>query len=56
MKKARINLSEDIRNYLEARLRSLELYKLLPEIYKRAAKRKVSLDSADVIRHYRDIR
>ena len=56
MKRAKINLSEDIRNYLEARVRSLELHRLLPELYKRAAKRRVNLDSTAIIRHYRDIR
>ncbi len=56
MKRAKINLSEDIRNYLEARLMSFELYGLLPGIYRRASKRRVNLDSADVIRYYRDAR
>ncbi|MEM0143065.1 MAG: hypothetical protein QXL94_03825 [Candidatus Parvarchaeum sp.] len=56
MKKAKINIAEDVRNYLESRTKSLELHAMLPKLYKRAKRRKVSMDSTAIIRHYRDTR
>ncbi|ASI13782.1 Phd family antitoxin [Candidatus Mancarchaeum acidiphilum] len=56
MNKANINISKEIRDYLEAKTRSLELYALLPEISKRAKNRKVTLNSTRIIRKYRDSR
>jgi hypothetical protein len=56
MEKAKINVSTDVRNYLEAKTRSIELYMLLPEIFKRAKKRKASGNSTAMIREDRDSR
>lgn len=42
--KADINISEDVRNYLEAKTKSIELYEMLPKIFKRAKKRRAQLD------------
>jgi len=54
--RAKINVSEDVRNYLEAKTKSIELYEILPKIFKRAKKRKVSGDSTAMIREDRDSR
>ena len=56
MEKAKVNVSEEVRNYLEAKTKSLELHELLPDIFKRAKKRKIHLDSTAIIRYYRDTR
>jgi len=56
MKRANINLSEDVRGYLEAKSKSLRLNQLLPELRRRALKIKVSGDSSQIIRQYRDAR
>ncbi|MCL5090124.1 MAG: antitoxin [Candidatus Marsarchaeota archaeon] len=56
MEKAKINVSVEVRNYLEAKTRSIELYGMLPEIFKRAKRRKVSGNSAAMIREDRDSR
>ncbi|MCL4380926.1 hypothetical protein M1141_01480 [Candidatus Marsarchaeota archaeon] len=56
MEKAKVNVSTDVRNYLEAKARSIELYGLLPEIFKRAKKRKALGNSTAMIRKDRDSR
>lgn len=56
MKKAKINVSEDVRSYLEAKMKSLHLHQLLPELKKKALNIKIAGDSTAIIRHYRDIR
>ena len=56
MEKAKINVSVEVRNYLEAKTRSIELYALLPGIFKRAKKRKALGNSAAMIREDRDSR
>ena len=56
MEKAKINVSVEVRNYLEAKTRSIELYELLPKIFKRAKKRKASGNSTAMIREDRDSR
>lgn len=56
MEKARVNVSEDVRDYLEAKTKSIELHELLPGIFKRARRRKVSGDSTAMIREDRDSR
>ncbi len=54
MKKAKVNVAEDVRGYLEARAKSIELHELLPKLHKRALKIKVDGDSTEIIKHYRD--
>ncbi|MGC8537840.1 MAG: antitoxin [Candidatus Micrarchaeia archaeon] len=56
MERAKVNVSTEVRNYLEAKARSIELYTMLPEIFKRARRRRVSGDSAAMIRKDRDSR
>ena len=56
MDKARVNVSAEVRNYLEAKTKSIELYALLPEIFKRAKRRKASGNSIAMIREDRDSR
>lgn len=56
MRKAEINWSEEIRNFIEGRLRSYELRQLLREVRKKARLRKVSVDSTKLIRGDRDQR
>lgn len=56
MDKAKVNVSAEVRNYLEAKARSIELYALLPGIFKRAKKRKALSNSAAMIREDRDSR
>jgi hypothetical protein len=48
--------SGDIRNYIEARAKSLRLKKLMKKIYKDADKIKVKGDSTRLIREDRDAR
>lgn len=56
MKKAKINVSEDVRSYLEAKAKSLKLHQLLPELKRKALRIKISGDSTKIIREYRDAR
>jgi len=56
MKRAEINWSEEIRSFIEKRLRSYELQQSLREIRKKARKRKVSVDSTELIREDRERR
>jgi hypothetical protein len=56
LKKAKVNVSEEVREYLEAKAKSIRLYALLPAIHKRASRIKISGDSTEIIRHYRDTR
>lgn len=56
MKRAEINWSEEIRGFIEKRLRSYELQQSLREIRKKARKRKVSVDSTELIREDRERR
>ena len=51
-----LNWSEELRRYIEARIKSFRLHKLLPEIYKSADKIKVNWDSTLLIRKDRDTR
>lgn len=55
MKASDINWSEDIRNYIEARIKSLKLNKLLKTIVP-VSKKKGSEDSTALIREWRDMR
>lgn len=55
MQASEINWSEDIRSYIEARVKSLKLYKLLKTM-RPVHKRKGSEDSTSLIREWRDIR
>ena len=56
MKNARINWSEEIRAFIERRLRSYELYNMLKTIRERSGKRKVFTDSTKLIREDRELR
>lgn len=56
MKESSINWSNDIREYIEARGKSLKLHKLLPKIYKDANKIKVKGDSSALVREDRESR
>ncbi len=56
MDRAKVNVSAEVREYLEAKTRSIELYALLPGIFKRAKRRKVSGNSTAMIREDRDSR
>jgi len=56
MKEMDVNWSEDIRNYIEARIKSFRLHQVLPQIYKTADKIKVKGDSTILIREDRDSR
>jgi hypothetical protein len=49
MKASQINWSDDIREYIEARAKSLRLHKLLAKIYKDADKIRVKGDSSVLI-------
>ena len=51
-----LNWSEELRGYIETRIKSFRLHKLLPEIYKTASKIRVKGDSALFIREDRDAR
>jgi len=55
MKATDINWSEDIRSYIEARIKALRLSKVLKSIVP-GSKRKGSEDSSDIIREWRDAR
>ncbi len=56
MKEMDVNWSEDIRNYIEARIKSFRLNQILPHIYKTADRIKVKSDSTILIREDRDSR
>ena len=55
MKASDINWSEDIRNYIEARIKSLKLNKVLKSMAP-VSKKKGSQDSTAIIREWRDAR
>ena len=55
MKATDINWSEDIRNYIEARIKSLRLNKVLKSIVP-VSKKKGGEDSTAIIREWRDAR
>lgn len=55
MKATDINWSEEIRNYIEARIKALRLSKVLKSIVP-GPKRRGSEDSGDIIREWRDAR
>jgi hypothetical protein len=56
MEEMNINWSEELRKYIDARIRSFRLHRALPQIYKTANKIKVKGDSAVLIREDRDAR
>ena len=56
MEEIDINWSEELRKYIETRIKSYRLHKLLPSIYKTAGMIKVKGDSALLIREDRDSR
>jgi len=56
LKGAGLKLSEEVREYIEARAKSLKLHELLPKLHKKAKRIKVGGDSVGVIREYRDYR
>ena len=56
MKKININWSEEIRKFIEDRIRSYELLEVLEEIRSRAKKRRVRVDSTLLIREDREKR
>ncbi len=45
-----LDVSREVREYLEQRLRGLELASLIDEVEKKAVKRKVKVDSTIIIR------
>ncbi len=53
MDKAKINIDIEVNNYLEAKTKSIELYSLLPQIFKRAKKRKVLINSTKIVKEDR---
>lgn len=56
MKRFDINWSEEIRKFIEERLKSYELIESIQQIKSRAGKRRVSMDSTILIREDRDAR
>lgn len=56
MKEIDVNWSEELRKYIEARIKSFKLHKMLPLIYKNADKIKVNGDSTILVREDRDSR
>ena len=56
MRRAKVNWSEEIREFIERRLRSYELQQLLREVRKKARDRRVSVDSTELIREERERR
>jgi len=56
MKKININWSEEIRRFIEEKIRSYELLETFEKIRRRAKKRKVRVDSTVLIREDRDRR
>ena len=56
MRDAEINWSEEIRAFIERRLRSYELHNILRDIRGRSRGRRVSVDSTRLIREDRELR
>ncbi|HIQ13667.1 MAG TPA: hypothetical protein EYH44_04730 [Thermoprotei archaeon] len=56
MRRFEINWSEEIRKFIEERVKSYELLESIQEIKSRARKRRVSIDSTILIREDRDSR
>ncbi len=56
MEEAGVNWSEELRKYIEARVKSFRLHKMLPDIYKNADKIRVKGESSLLIREDRDLR
>ncbi|MDE1868973.1 MAG: hypothetical protein KGH60_03345 [Candidatus Micrarchaeota archaeon] len=56
LKSAHINISEEMRRYLEAKAKSIRLHGMLHGLRKRAQKIKAEGDSTQIIREYRDSR
>ncbi len=56
MKKLKVNWSEEIRKYIEERVRDYELLETIDRVRKEARKRKVKTDSAQLIREDRESR
>ncbi len=56
MKRYKIDWSDEIRRYLEDRVRSLELLEILEDLEERSRRRKTRVDSAGIIRVDRDER
>lgn len=56
MKKYGGNWSKEVRSYLEARLKSMELAELLNKIHKQTKHMKMTSDSTPLIREDRDSR
>ncbi len=54
MRKYNIDWAEEIRKFLEARVRSLELLELLDEIEDRAKERTTRIDTTTIIREERE--
>ena len=54
MRKLPVEWSEEVRRFIESRVRQLELAEKLREIEVRAIKRKVVVDSTDLIREDRE--
>lgn len=52
----KLNWSEDIRNYIESKLKKLKLLKTLEKMKANAKSMKVKVDSTSIIREYRDAR
>ena len=56
MRKYRIDWSREIREFIEERIRTLELLELLESIEERAKRRRTRVDSAKLIREAREER
>ncbi len=56
MRKYRIDWSREIREFIEERIRTLELLELLESIEEKAKKRRTRVDSAELIREAREER
>jgi collagenase-like PrtC family protease len=56
MEEMDLNWSEELRAYIEARIKSFKLHKLLPDIYADAERIRVKGDSTSLIRKDRDER
>lgn len=52
----KLNWSEDIRNYIESKLKKLKMLKTLEKMKANAKSMRVKVDSTDIIRQYRDAR
>lgn len=52
----KLNWSEEIRNYIESKLKKLKMLKTLEKMKANAKSMKVKVDSSDIIREYRDAR